>query len=427
MGTQTTTDASVPVVPTPPARSASRPASRAAFAFIFVTVALDMLALGIMVPILPKLVIQLEGGDIGRAAAMTGVFGFTWNAMQFLFSPLVGAASDRFGRRPVVLLSNLGLGLDYVLMALAPNLAWLFAGRVVSGITAASFSSATAYVSDVSPPEKRAKHLGLIGAAFGLGFIVGPAVGGLLGQVNLRLPFWVAATLSLANAAYGFFVLPESLPRERRAHIVWSKANPLGSIALLRSEHALLGLAAVTFLDYVAHESLPSCFVIYTDYRYTWNARNIGLVLAAVGLSTIIVQAMLVGPAVQRLGERGALIAGMGFGAVAFALYGLASHGAVFLLGIPFGALWGIAAPALQTLMTRRVGPTQQGRLQGAISSLRGIGGLIGPIMFTQVFAAAIRKGALLPIPGAPYLLAATLLGVSTAASLRVTKPSALG
>jgi DHA1 family tetracycline resistance protein-like MFS transporter len=408
----------------PSVLAAPRRASRAAFAFIFVTVALDMLALGIMVPVLPKLVIELEGGDIARAVSMTGLFGFTWNAMQFLFSPLIGAASDRFGRRPIVLLSNLGLGLDYVLMALAPNLAWLFAGRVISGITAASFSSATAYVADVSPPEKRAAHLGLIGAAFGLGFTVGPAVGGLLGQVSLRLPFWVAASLSLANAAYGFFVLPESLPRERRAKIVWAKASPLDSMALLRSERTLLGLGVVAFLDYVAHESLPSCFVLYTDYRYGWNARNIGLVLAAVGLSTAIVQALLIGPAVKQLGERGALVAGMAFGAIAFAFYGLASVQTVFLLGIPWGALWGIAAPALQALMTQRVDPRHQGRLQGAVSSLRGIGGLIGPLMFTQAFAGAIRKGALLPIPGAPYLLAALLLGACTAVSVRVTSPS---
>jgi len=404
------------------APTAPRPPSRAAFAFIFVTVALDMLALGIMVPVLPKLVIELEGGDMARAASMTGVFGFAWNAMQFLFSPLVGAASDRFGRRPIVLLSNLGMGLDYVLMALAPNLAWLFAGRLVSGITAASFSTATAYIADVSPPEKRAAHLGMVGAAFGLGFIVGPAVGGVLGQVSLRLPFWVAESLSLLNASYGFFVLPESLPRERRAKLVWAKANPLDSFALLRSEPALLGLAVVAFLDYVAHESLPSCFVIYTDYRYGWNERHIGFVLAAVGVSTTIVQAGLIGPAVKRLGERGALVSGMVFGAIAFAVYAAASSGTMFLVGIPFGALWGIAAPAMQALMTRQVDPTHQGRLQGAISSLRGVGGLIGPILFTQAFAQAIRVGSPLPIPGAPYWLAAALLVASAVASASVTR-----
>jgi DHA1 family tetracycline resistance protein-like MFS transporter len=392
-----------------------------------VTVALDMLALGIMVPVLPKLVVQLEGGDIARAATVTGVFGFAWNAMQFLFSPLVGAASDRFGRRPIVLLSNLGLGLDYVLMALAPNLGWLFAGRVVSGITAASFSTATAYIADVSPPEKRAAQFGMLGAAFGLGFIVGPAVGGLLGGYSLRLPFWVAAGLSLANAAYGFFVLPESLPPERREKIAWRKANPIGSLALLGSQPALVALAVVTFLDYVAHESLPSCFVLYADYRYAWGARTIGLVLAAVGFATAVVQAGLVGPVVKRLGERRALLAGMAFGAVGFALYGAAAPGPLFLVGIPFMALWGIAAPAMQTLFTERVGPTEQGRLQGAISSLRGIGGMLGPLIFTQALASAIRPGSLVPWPGAPYLLAAALLVVCLAVSLRAAKdePSA--
>ena len=404
------------------AGSRSPSASRAAFGFILVTVALDMLALGIMVPILPKLVIELEGGDIASAASATGIFGFTWNAMQFLFSPVIGAASDRFGRRPVVLLSNLGLGLDYVLMALAPNLRWLFVGRIISGITAASFSSATAYIADVSPPERRAAHMGLVGAAFGFGFVIGPAAGGLLGQVNLRLPFWVAAALSLLNAAYGFLVLPESLPPARRAKIVWSSANPLGSLALLRSDATLLGLAIIVFLDYVAHESLPSCFVLYTDYRYGWNERDVGMALAGVGVTTTIVQAALVGPAVKRLGERGALVAGMTFGAVAFAFYGLSSTGAMFILGIPFGALWGIAAPAIQALMTRRVDPMHQGRLQGAITSLRGIGGLIGPIMFTQAFAVAIRPGSPLPIPGAPYLLAAALLLACTAMSGHATR-----
>ena len=403
-------------------RSRPRSDSRAAFGFILVTVALDMLALGIMVPILPKLVVELRGGDIASAASATGIFGFTWNAMQFLFSPLVGAASDRFGRRPVVLLSNLGLGLDYVLMALAPNLGWLFVGRIISGITAASFSSATAYIADVSPPERRAAHLGLVGAAFGLGFVIGPAVGGLLGQFSLRLPFWVAAGLSLVNAAYGFLVLPESLSPERRSKIVWASANPLGSLALLRSDATLLGLAVIVFLDYVAHESRPSCFVLYTDYRYGWNERDVGLALAAVGVSTTVVQAALVGPAVKRLGERGALVAGMIFGAIGFAIYGFSASAATFVLGIPFGALWGIAAPAIQTLMTRRVDPTHQGRLQGAITSLRGIGGLVGPIMFTQVFAAAIRPGSALPIPGAPFLLAAAILVACTVLSGHATR-----
>jgi DHA1 family tetracycline resistance protein-like MFS transporter len=384
-------------------------------------VALDMLALGVMVPVMPKLVIQLEGGDIALAAGATGVFSVAWNAMQFLFSPLLGAASDRFGRRPIVLLSNLGLGLDYVLMALAPNLGWLFAGRVISGITAASFSTATAYIADVSTEEQRASRLGMVGAAFGLGFIVGPAVGGFLGDISLRLPFWVAAGLSLANAAYGFFILPESLPPERRGKLDWSKANPLGSLDLLRSEPVLLGLSLVIFLDYFAHESLPSCFVVYTDYRYHWSAREVGLVLAVVGVTTTIVQAVLVGPAVRALGERAALLVGQTFGAIGFAFYGAASTGKGFVSGVVLASLWGLAAPAMQSLMTRRVDPTHQGRLQGALSSLRGIGGMVAPVVFTQAFATAIRPDSPFPVPGAPYLLASAMVIASVAVAWRVT------
>ncbi|MFZ5475388.1 MAG: TCR/Tet family MFS transporter [Myxococcota bacterium] len=395
------------------------PPSRAAFAFVFVTVALDMLALGIMVPVLPKLVVQLEGGDVAAAARITGVFGFAWALMQLLFGPVLGALSDRFGRRPVILLSNLGLGLDYVLMALAPNLAWLFVGRVVSGITAASFSTAGAYVADVTPPEGRAAKFGMLGAAFGLGFVVGPAVGGVLGEVDLRLPFWVAAGMSLLNAGYGLFVLPESLPEEKRAPFSLRIANPFGSMRLLRGHPELLGLAGATCLYYVAHDVLPSTFVLYTDFRYAWTERTVGLVLAAVGICSTIVSATLVGPLVTRLGERNAILAGLSFAAASSVVYGLAPSTGPFLLGIPLGALGGLTSPAMQARMSRRVGAAAQGQLQGALSAVRGVTGMIGPILFTQTFAAAIRPPAALP--GAAFLLSAGLLAASFAIAWRVT------
>lgn len=404
------------------ASTVTRPPSKAAFAFIFVTVALDMLALGIMVPVLPKLIIQFEGGDIVRAAAATGLFGFSWAAMQFVFSPVLGALSDRYGRRTVILLSNFGLGLDYVLMALAPSLSWLFMGRIVSGITASSFSTAGAYISDVTPAEGRAARFGMLGAAFGLGFVVGPAVGGLLGAYNLRLPFWVAAGLSLANAAYGFFVLPESLPPERRSPLKWRKANPVGALALLHSHPQLFGLSIATFLYYVAHEVLPSMFVLYTDYRYHWNARTVGLALAAVGVGSTLVSGGLVRPAVKRFGEEGALLTGLLFGAAGFALYGWAPTGAFFWLGIPLVSIWGLAGPAMQGLMTRVVGPSEQGQLQGALSSLRGVTGMLGPILFTQTFAAAIDVRHAFKLPGAPYLLASLLLLASLGWARRVIR-----
>lgn len=406
---------STPVVsvPSPSREDGQAPApTRAAFLFIFITVALDMLALGVMIPVLPKLIIEFEHGDVAKAAGAAGLFGFSWAAMQFVFSPMLGAISDRRGRRPVILLSNLGLGLDYLLMALAPSLTWLFVGRLISGITSASYSTAGAYIADVTPKEQRAAKFGMLGAAFGLGFVVGPAIGGLLGGISLRMPFYAAAGLSLTNALYGFFVLPESLPKDKRAPFVWSKANPVGSLALLRSHPRLLSLALVSFLAKVAHDSLPSVFVLYTDYRYHWSERTIGLCLAGVGVASTLVAALLVGPLVKRFGERRALLVGLLFGALGFGVYGWAPTGGWFLVGIPLVAIWGLAGPAFQALMSRRIEPSAQGRLQGALASMSGVTGMVGPLLFTQIFAFGISSRAL-HWPGAPFWASSLLLGAS--------------
>jgi DHA1 family tetracycline resistance protein-like MFS transporter len=379
--------------------------SRAALAFVFVTVVLDMMALGVSLPVLPRLVVEFLGGDTRRAAEIYGLFGTVWALMQFVFAPVLGALSDRFGRRPNILLSNLGLGLDYVLMAVAPNLSWLFVGRVISGITASSFSTAGAYVADVTPPERRAAGFGMLGAAFGLGFIVGPALGGLLGAIDPRLPFWVAAGFSLLNFVYGVLVLPESLPPERRARWASRRANPVGAHILLRSQPTLFGLAIVQFLHRLAHDVLPSMFVLYTSYRYNWDERTVGLTLGAVGLTTAAVQGGLVRPAAARFGERALLLGALALGTVGFAVYGLASTSLVFWLGLPVVALWGLTGPALQGLATRRVDASEQGRLQGAFGSLMGNAGMLAPGLFTSTFAAFITA-----VPGAPFLLAALLL-----------------
>jgi MFS transporter, DHA1 family, tetracycline resistance protein len=393
---------------------APRPShGRAAFAFVLVTVLLDMLALGVMVPVLPKLIIEFMGGDIAGAATIAGLFGFAWAAMQFVFAPVLGALSDRFGRRPVIILSNVGMGLDYVVMALAPSLWILFVGRLLSGMSSASSATAGAYISDVTPPDRRAAQFGMLGAAFGFGFVVGPALGGLLGAIDLRLPFWVAAGLSFANALYGCLVLPESLLRERRSPFHWRRANPLGSVRLLRASPLLTGLV------------LPRVFVLYTDYRYQWGAATVGLALAAVGLAQVVVSGGLVGKAVRRLGERRTLLLGFLFGVAGFVLYGLATTGRWFMAGVPLVALGGLAGPAIQGLMTRDIGPSDQGKLQGALASLQGVAGLIGPLLFTQVFARAIRPGAPIHLPGAPYLLAAMLVAFAMIAAIRVTRPSA--
>ena len=383
---------------------------RAAFMFIFITVALDMLSLGMIMPVLPKLVENFMGGDTARAAEIFGVFGTAWALMQFLFSPLLGAMSDSYGRRPVVLISNFGLGLDYVLMALAPNLWWLFAGRVISGVSSATVAASYAYVADVTPAEQRAAKFGMIGAAFGLGFVLGPALGGVLGALDPRLPFWVAAGLSLLNGLYGLFVLPESLPREKRVAFEWQRANPVGSLRLLRSHPELSGLAASEFLAALAHVVLPSVWALYAGYRYGWDERAVGLSLAVVGICAVVVQAGLVGPVVKALGERRALMFGLAGGIAGFMVMGIAETGLVFSLGIPLLALWGIANPAINGLMSRHVGPSEQGQLQGANSSIQGIANLAGPFIFTLTFAWSIGGGRNAHIPGAAFLLSALLL-----------------
>jgi DHA1 family tetracycline resistance protein-like MFS transporter len=398
-------------------------AGRAAFVFILIMIAFDFLAFGIIAPVLPDLVRQFEGGDFARASSITGYFGFAWATMQFIFSPILGAWSDRFGRRPVILISCFGLSIDYVFMAVAPSLRWLFVGRLISGITTSNVATAFAYITDVTKPEERAKPFGLVSAAFGLGFVIGPAIGGYLGNINLRFPFWAAAALSFANALYGYFVLPESLPPERRAKSAWHMANPLGSLTLLRSHPELAGLSVVTTLYYLAHNALPSIWALYTENRYAWSRRDVGLSLSVVGVCAAIVSGALVGPFVKRFGERRSLLSGLFFGTLGFAGFALASRGWMVLAVVPFIALWGIAAPALQSLMSRHIDPSSQGKLQGAINSLRAVTGMAGPIIFTQVFALAISPSAGFHLPGAPYFLAAVLLLSSLLLAAYVTRP----
>ena len=391
----------------------------AAVAFIFVTVLLDMLALGVVIPILPKLIESFVDNDTASAARIFGLFGTAWALMQFAFSPLLGGLSDRFGRRPVVLLSNFGLAADYVLMALAPSLSWLFVGRVISGITSASISTAFAYIADKTAAEQRAAMFGKIGVAFGAGFVFGPALGGLLGDISPRLPFWVAAGLSFANWLYGLLILPESLPVDRRAPFRWKSANPIGMLPLLRSSPSLAGLQIANFFSQLAHVVLPSTFVLYAGYRYGWDVRMVGLTLAIVGVCSMIVQGGAIGPIVRRLGERRALLLGFFCGALGFLIYGIAPTGLLFCVGIPVMALWGVSGAATQALMTRLVAPDQQGQLQGATASVQSIAQLVGPFLFTLTFAYFIGASAPVKLPGAPFLLAFVLLLLALAIAAR--------
>lgn len=397
----------------------------AALGFVFVTVLLDMLAFGIIVPILPKLITEFLNGNMAKSSEYMGLFVTTWALMQFFFSPILGMLSDRYGRRPVILLSNFGLGLDYVVMALAPTIGWLFLGRIASGICSSSMPTATAYISDVTPPEKRAKAFGIFGAAFGVGFVLGPAIGGWLGAMSARLPFWVAAGLSLLNAMYGFFVLPESLAKEnRQPRLNWLKANPVGALKLLSSHHELFGLAVVNFLAYLAHEVYATVWVLYAMYRYNWDEKAVGISLAVVGIASMITMAGLVGPTVKKFGERKALFAGLFCGGLGFALFGWAPLGWIFLSAIPVNALWGLASPPSQSMMTRRVSASEQGQLQGALSSLRGLAMIFGPPLFAATFAASIAHGR--NYPAAPWYLAALILLISLGIAVKVTAGAAV-
>jgi MFS transporter, DHA1 family, tetracycline resistance protein len=401
--------------PASPAAAAPR---GAAVVFIFVTILLDTLALGLIIPVLPKLIESFVDNDTASAARIFGLFGTAWALMQFFFSPILGALSDRFGRRPVVLLSNFGLAVDYVFMALAPSLSWLFIGRVISGITSASISTAFAYIADITAPEKRAAVFGKIGVAFGAGFILGPALGGLLGDSDPRLPFWVAAGLSFANALYGLLILPESLPRERRSPWRWRSANPVGALHLLASDRVLAGLSLANFFAQLAHVVLPSVFVLYATYRYGWDSKTVGLTLALVGICSMVVQGGAIGPIVNRFGERRALFLGLACGAVGIFIYGVAPSGPWFWVGIPVMTLWGVAGAATQALITRRVSPEQQGQLQGATNSVQSVSQMLGPFLFTLTFAYFIGPQTPLKLPGAPFLLAAALLLLALAVSM---------
>lgn len=396
---------------------------KAALIFIFVTVLIDILAFGVIIPVLPGLVREFTGGDFAEAAWWVGVFGTLFAGIQFLSTPIQGTLSDHFGRRPVILASCFGLGVDFMLMAMAQSLPWLLVARVFSGMFSASFTTANAYIADVTPVESRAKSYGLIGAAFGIGFIIGPVIGGLLGSWNLRAPFWFAAALALLNFLYGWFVLPESLPKERRtARFDWSHANPVGSLLLLKRFPKVFGLAAVVMIANMAHYVYPSVSVLFTEYRFGWDEKQVSWMLAAVGLCSGIVQGVLVGRIVPRLGERRTLLFGLVCGITGFVIFGLASSQWIFLAALPISALWGLAAPATQSLVTQQVSADTQGRVQGALMSLVSLTGIFAPLMFAGTFGLFISDHAPAHLPGAPWLLAGAWLFVALLAALRFAR-----
>lgn len=396
---------------------------KAAFFFVFITVALDMLAIGIIIPVLPRLIESFTGGDTAAAARYVGLFGTTFAIVQFFVSPVLGSLSDHIGRRPVILISNLGLGVDYILAALAPNLWFLFAARLIAGATSASVATAGAYIADVTAPENRAQYFGMLGAAFGLGFVLGPALGGILGGLDLRYPFWAAAAMSLVNFAYGFFILPESLRPENRAPFQWRKANPLGSLKLLRASRQLWTFGSAIFFSQLAHTVLPAVFVLYAGYRFGWGPRDVGWLLAAVGVASVAVQGGLVKPLVKLLGERPAAVFGLIMGGSALIWYGLAWQGWLVWLGVPVAAFWGLFNATAQSIMSKSVGGGEQGKLQGANTSIMALSNIIGPSFFAFAFSLGIDPARGWNLPGISFWLAGSFLFFAALITYAVARP----
>ena len=382
----------------------------AALGFIFITILVDVIGLGIIIPIIPRLIQKLTGGGLSEASRYGGSLIFCFAFMQFIFSPILGSLSDRFGRRPILLLSLLGLGMDYILQALAPTIAWLFAGRLIAGVMGASFTTATAYIADVSTPEKRAQNFGLVGAAFGLGFIVGPVIGGLAGKWGTSVPFMIAAGLTLLNVLYGYFILPESLTPENRRKFDWNRANPLGSLTHLRKYPVVSGLIASLVLTNIAAHAVQSNWTYYTMFKFNWTEETVGYSLATVGLLVALVQGLLIRKIIPVLGQNRSIYAGLLFYAVGLVLFGIAWQGwMMFAFLIPY-CMGGIAGPALQGIISNQVPANEQGELQGALTSLVSITSIIGPLIMNNLFAYSTTKGNLFYLPGAAFFLAALLV-----------------
>jgi MFS transporter, DHA1 family, tetracycline resistance protein len=398
--------------------------SRFAVIFVFVTVFIDMVGFGLIMPVLPRLIEDVSGSDLASASMWGGWLFFAYGGMQFLFGPAIGNLSDAHGRRPVLLLSVFGLFVDYLLTAFAPTMLWLFVGRIFAGICGASYTTANAYLADITKPDERAKVFGMMGAAFGLGFIIGPAIGGLLGEFGPRVPFFVAAGLSFVNVAYGYFVLPETLAPENRRPFQWKRANPLGALKVFRAYHGVLPLAAVMFLYFFATAVYPAIWAFWGIAAYGWTEATVGLTLAAFGLVTAIIQGGLTGPTVKWLGEWNTAVFGLVMALVAVIGYGLAPGLITVLVLLVIHGPEGFVHPALTAIMSREAPEDAQGELQGGIASLQSIGMLLGTVLYAQVFGWFMKPNALIVSPSVGFFLAAVLLAVTLVLFLTLKRPA---
>jgi DHA1 family tetracycline resistance protein-like MFS transporter len=389
------------------------PIRKHALAFIAVTLLLDTIGFGLIMPVYPKLLVEITGESLSRAAIYGGWLGFVFAAMQFVFAPILGNLSDRYGRRRVILFAVGALGVDYIIMGFAPTLGWLFVGRAIAGAAGASFTPAYAYVADISPPERRAQNFGVVSAAFGIGFIIGPAIGGLLGTLGPRAPFFAAAALSLINFCYGFFVLPESLPPERRRAFEWQRANPLGTLGQMKKHPVVLGLLFALFLWGLGNQVMPSTWAFYTKLRFGWSEAMIGASFAAVGVVMASSQAIVMRLIVPRLGERRAGLIGIASGMVGYAGFGLATASWMMFAWLASWFFAAIVMPTTNSLMSHRINPDAQGELQGAVASLFALSAIIGPPLMTHLFSRFSAPGSGIYVPGAAFF-AATVLALGS-------------
>jgi len=393
-----------------------------ALTFIFITMLIDVTGLGIIIPVMPGLIMELTGVNLSKAAQIGGWLVFVYALMQFFFSPILGGLSDRYGRRPVLLASLFGFGIDYIVLGIAPNMTWIFIGRVISGITGASFTAAGAYIADVSPPEKRAQNFGLIGAAFGLGFILGPLLGGLLGAYGNRVPFFASAALAILNWLYGYFILPESLAPENRRPFEWKRANPLGALLQLRRYPLILGLIVPFALITTAGYATQSTWTFYTMEKFSWDERMVGLSLSFVGVMAAIVQGGLTRTLIPRLGANRAIYLGLFLYAAGMAFYALAWEGWMMFAITVVVSLGGLAIPALQGIMSNEVPVNEQGELRGALTSLMSLMSIFGPLLMTNLFSFFTSPNAPAHLPGAPYWLAAVFILISLLLTYKLLK-----
>ncbi|MES3016962.1 MAG: TCR/Tet family MFS transporter [Bacteroidota bacterium] len=399
------------------------PTSRkAAMSFIFITLLIDVTGLGLIIPVFPELIEQLTNGNISEASQWSGWLTFAYAIMQFVCAPIIGNLSDKYGRRPVLLLSLLGFGIDYIFLSLAPSIWWLFLGRIIAGIFGASFTTATAYIADISTDENRAQNFGMIGAAFGLGFIIGPGLGGLLGELGPRVPFIAAACLTFLNVIYGYFVLPESLTKEHRRPFDWKRANPMGSLMQLKKYKGVGGLIVSLIFVYISAHAVQSTWTFFNIEKFNWSNALMGVSLTVVGLLVAIVQGVLIRYTNPKLGDEKSIYVGLALYSLGLFLFAFASQGwMMFVFLIPY-CLGGIAGPALQSIISGNVPKNEQGELQGALTSLMSATSIVGPLLMTNLFAWFTRPGAPVKFAGAPFFAGAILMFISAIVAARTMK-----